>query len=301
MIEINGQTQLLGIIGWPVEHSLSPTMHNAAFAALGLNWVYLPLSVPPGRVEAALRGLLALGFRGANVTVPHKEAVMPHLGCITEVAQAIGAVNTLVVGEDGRLTGDNTDGAGFLAALREAGFEPQGCRALVLGAGGAARAVVYALATAGAQVTVLNRTSSRAEALIQHLAPAVPPSSLSSQLLHREILAEEATHADLLVNATPVGMWPHGEGSPWPDDLPLPSHLTVFDLVYNPLETQLLRQARRVGARTIGGLGMLVHQGALAFELWTGRLPPLEVMRAACERVLTTGEAQNCLDAGSVV
>ncbi|MDH7486703.1 MAG: shikimate dehydrogenase [Anaerolineae bacterium] len=300
MTEIDAQTKLLGIIGWPVEHSLSPTMHNAAFAALGLNWVYLPLPVPPGQVEAALRGLLTLGFRGANVTVPHKEAVMPHLDSITEVAQAIGAVNTLVVGE-GRLVGDNTDGAGFLAALQEAGFEPRGRRALVLGAGGAARAVAYALATAGAQVTVLNRTLSRTEALIQHLAPAVPPNSLSPRLLDRDALVEEAVRADLLVNATSVGMWPDAEHSPWPDELPLPSHLTVFDLVYNPPETRLLRQARRAGAQAIGGLGMLVHQGALAFRLWTGHSPPLEAMWTACERALTAGEAQNCPDAGSVV
>ena len=290
MIEVNGQTQLLGIMGWPVEHTLSPTMHNAAFAALGLNWVYLALPVPPGQVEAALRGMVALGFRGANVTVPHKQAVMPYLDRITEAAQAIGAVNTIVVGEDGRLSGDNTDGMGFLADLRERGFQPRGRRALVLGAGGGARAVVYALATAGAQVTILNRTLSRAELLVEHLAPAVPPGSLSCRSLDRNALAEEAARADLLVHTTPVGMWPHEETSLWPDTLPFPPHLLACDLIYRPPETKLLRQARLAGAETINGVGMLVHQGVLAFKLWTGRTPPLEVMWAACERALEAAE-----------
>jgi len=291
VIEINGQTRLLGIMGWPIEHTLSPTMHNAAFAALGMNWVYLALPVPPDQVEAALRGMVALGFRGGNVTVPHKEAVMAYLDHITEAAQAMGAVNTIVVEEDGRLVGDNTDWAGFMAALRERGFEPRGWRALVLGAGGAARAVVYGLARSGAQVTILNRTPERAEALIQHLTPSVPPSSLSFRPLDRDGLAEEAARADLLVNATPVGMWPHEEASLWPDSLPYPSHLLAYDLIYRPRETKLLRQARLAGAPTINGLEMLVHQGALGFEMWTGMAAPKKVMRAACERALKAADA----------
>ena len=286
MIEIDGQTRLLGIVGWPIEHTLSPAMHNAAFAALGMNWAYLALPVPPRQLGTALLGMVALGFRGGNVTVPHKQAVMPYLNDITKSAQAIGAVNTIVVKENGRMVGHNTDWMGFLAALREKSFEPRGRRALVLGAGGAARAVAYALARSGRQVVILNRTLLRAQALVEHLAPSVPASSLSSRPLSHDALAEEAARADLLVNTTPVGMWPHEEASLWPDTVPFPHDLVTCDLIYRPRETKLLRQARRAGAEIINGMGMLVRQGALAFRLWTGHPPPLEVMRAACEQAL---------------
>jgi len=279
----------VGLMGWPVEHSLSPAMHNAAFAALGMDWEYVLLPVPPGEVEATVRALAARGFRGANVTVPHKEAVIPYLSRITEAAHAIGAVNTIIVEEDGSLTGENTDWTGFLAALEEAGFRPGGQRALLLGAGGAARAVAYALARAGARVIILNRTPERAEALVRDLAPGVPAGSLQIGPLEPDTLAWEARQASLLVNATSVGMWPRTEESPWPDGLPMPSHLVVFDLVYNPLETKLLRQAREAGARTVDGLGMLVHQGARAFTCWVGRPAPVEVMRAACYDALRKG------------
>mgnify|MGYP001026362246 CR=1 FL=1 len=272
----------VSLIGWPVEHSLSPAMQNAAFAALGLDWEYVLLPVPPGEVASAVQTLAARGFRGANVTVPYKETVIPHLSRLTEAARAIGAVNTIVVEEDGSLTGENTDWTGFLAALRESGFEPQGRGVLLLGAGGAARAVAYALARAGARVVLLNRTPERAKMLVRDLSPAVPAGSLGAGPLEPQTLDREASRADLLVNATSVGMWPRVEESPWPGGLPVPAHLVVFDLVYNPLETALLRQAREAGARTVNGLGMLVHQGALAFERWTGRPAPLEVMRAVC-------------------
>ena len=163
-----GETQLVGLIGWPVEHSVSPAMHNAAFDALGLRWRYTLLPTPPGKVKAALAELRAQGYRGANVTVPHKRAVMPHLDEITGAARAIGAVNTIVA-RAGRLIGHNTDGDGFLTALREAGFEPAGRPALVLGAGGAARAVVHALAQPGGTVAIINRTAQRAPEPAHHL------------------------------------------------------------------------------------------------------------------------------------
>jgi len=277
---ITGETKLVGLIGWPVEHSLSPAMHNSAFAALELNWCYVPLPVPPERLREAVAGLRALGFMGANVTVPHKEAVMPYLDEVALEAQAIGAVNTIAV-RDGNLIGYNTDWRGFLAALSESGFDPQGRRVVVLGAGGAARAVVYALAQAGAQVTVLNRTPTHAQALIQDFSPLFPSSSLLSLPLTPQTLEERSAEAHLLVNATPVGMWPEVDESLWPEGLPFPGHLTVFDLVYNPRQTKLLQQARRAGAKVIGGLGMLVHQGAVAFELWTGREAPIETMYEA--------------------
>jgi shikimate dehydrogenase len=278
-LNINGQTKLVGLIGYPVEHSLSPAMHNSAFAALSLNWCYVPLPVPPERLGEAVAGLRALGLAGVNVTVPHKEAVMSYLDEVTPAAQAIGAVNTIVVRKG--LIGHNTDWQGFLTALSEGGFDPQGKRAVVLGAGGAARAVVHALARAGAQVTVLNRTLARAQALIQDFSPLFPALPLTLQTLE-----EQTAGAHLLVNATPVGMWPQVDQSIWPEDLPFPGHLTVFDLVYNPRQTKLLRQAEAVGAKVIGGLGMLVHQGAAAFELWTGEKAPVEVMYEATNKIL---------------
>ena len=282
---IDGRTKLVGLIGWPVEHSLSPAMHNAAFAELGLNWCYVPLPVARGRLEEAVRGLVALGFAGANVTAPHKEAVMAHLDEVAPGARAIGAVNTIVVREE-RTVGHNTDWRGFLAALREGGFSPEGKRAVVLGAGGAARAVVYALAHAGSEVAILNRTPQRAEALVEAFSSLFPSASLAAFPLTAKALREQVAEADLLVNATPLGTWPEVDRSPWPEGLALPGHLTVFDLVYNPSQTRLLQQAAAAGARAIGGLGMLVHQGAAAFRLWTGLEPPVEAMYEACHRAL---------------
>jgi len=284
-LNINGQTNLVGLIGYPIEHSLSPAMHNSAFAALNLNFCYVPLPVPPERLGEAITGLRALGFVGANVTVPHKEAVMSYLDEVTPETQAIGAVNAIVVRED-KLIGYNTDWQGFLTALSEGGFDPQGKRVVVLGAGGAARAVVYALAQARVQVTVLNRTPARAQALVQDFSPLFPRCSLVSLPFTPQTLEVQTAEAHLLVNTTPVGMWPEVDQSPWPEDLAFPGHLTVFDLVYNPGETKLLRQARAAGAKGIGGLGMLVHQGAAAFELWTGEKAPVETMYEAASRTL---------------
>ena len=290
---IDSQTELVGLVGWPVEHSVSPAMHNAAFEALGLNWRYVPLPVRPGQVETAVRGLGALGFRGANVTVPHKRAVIPALDSFGSNARALGAVNTLVIGqrEDGSaaIGGFNTDDEGALSALRGGGFEPEeGGVAVVVGAGGAARAVVFGLLRSGiGEVAVLNRTLERARALVADLSdPHTWLGTAYALPLTSETLIESARTADLLVNATPVGMWPHGGESPWPDGVPLPAHLIVFDLVYNPMETRLLGQARESGARPVGGLGMLVHQGAVAFQMWTGEWPPTDVMRAAAEKAL---------------
>jgi shikimate dehydrogenase len=279
-----GYTTVVGVIGWPVKHSLSPAMHNAAFAECELDWVYVPLPVYPDHVGEAVRGLRALGLAGANVTVPHKQAVLAHLDEVSRAAQVIGAVNTVAV-RDGSLYGDNTDAAGFIASLREAGFDPAGAYCALLGAGGAARAVAHALADAGAlQVCIYNRSFSRARDLCQGMVKFHPdvrfePASLSDA----SAIGEDT---DLLVNATSLGMWPNTEASPWPHDLPIPNHLTVCDLVYNPQETLFLTQGRAVGAETVDGLGMLVHQGAAAFEMWTGRSAPVETMRKACLEVL---------------
>jgi shikimate dehydrogenase len=289
---IDGRTQMVGLIGWPVEHSLSPTMHNAAFDALELNWRYVALPVPPGQVEAAVRGLAALGFRGANVTVPHKEAVVPLLDSIAPNARELGAVNTIVVertaAESVVMRGHNTDDGGVISALRHGGYAAcSGGLSVVVGAGGAARAVVHGLLRFGVgETVVLNRTLERAEALVSDLRPGGGGRRLRALELTPENLVEWALKADLLVNATTVGMWPRVDASVWPGSVPVPKHLTIFDLVYNPLETRLLQQVSDSGARAIGGVDMLVAQGAEAFELWTGRKAPLEVMRAACERAL---------------
>lgn len=281
-LTISGQTQLVGVMGWPIEHSLSPEMHNAAFQALGMNCCYVPLAVPPERVGDAVRGLGALGFRGCNVTVPHKQAVGAFLDEISPDAQAVGAVNTLVRRKDDRWAGYNSDVPGFMMSLEEEGFTALRKRALVLGAGGAARSVVYALAQAGALVTIMNRTVERAEALAQDIAALFPGAALRAVPLAPSPLRREADAADLLVNTTTLGMWPHEETSPWPDELPFPPHLTVFDLVYNPLRTRLLAQAESAGAKSIGGLKMLVYQGAISFQWWFGVMPPTDVMYQVC-------------------
>jgi shikimate dehydrogenase len=221
---------------------------------------------------------------------------MPCLDQITDTAQAIGAVNTIVE-RGGHLIGHNTDADGFLLSLLHTGFRTADRRALVLGAGGAARAIIYALLGSGiAQVTVLSRTPEHAELLTLHLGSLYDWSGrLCALPLTIETLVERVGAVDLLVNATTVGMWPHTDRSLWPDGVPLPPHLAVFDLVYNPAKTRLLRQARASGARSIGGLEMLVRQGALAFELWTGQSPPSNVMRAAARQAMKRW-SQPCYD-----
>jgi shikimate dehydrogenase len=280
---ITGSTKLVGLLGWPVSHSLSPAMHNAAFDYLGLDWRYVPMPVDagaPGAIGQALAGLRALGLRGANVTVPHKQAVMPYLDRLEPAAQVIGAVNTIVVAPDGTLTGDNTDAAGFVSDLREHGVELEDQYVLVLGAGGSARAVVYGLACAKvARIAIANRTLETAQSLVAALQPLAPGCPMQAFALTD--LPRLAARADVIVNCTTLGMTPNVDTTPWPADVPFGSGQVVYDLVYNPPHTRLLRQAVQDGARAIGGLGMLVWQGALAFERWTGRPAPVDVMRSA--------------------
>ncbi len=279
---ITGTTALVGLIGWPVEHSLSPIMHNAAFAALGCDFAYVPLPVQPKHVKEALKGLAALNFVGSNVTIPHKQAVMRYMDELSEAARFTGAVNTIHI-QEGRFFGYNTDAIGFIDSLREASCDPRGMRVAVLGAGGAARAVVYALARSGADsVMVLNRTAERAAFLVDDLSEAFPDSTLSFEALTSRALATLDSNVDLVVNTTSVGMYPHTDTSPWPAELSMPAGIIFNDLVYNPLETVFLSQARQAGAATVDGLGMLVHQAAFGFEKWTGHPAPLAVMRQAC-------------------
>jgi shikimate dehydrogenase len=274
---IGGRTRLAGVIGWPVDGSLSPVIHNAAFEALGLDWAYVPLAVPPGRVPEAVTGLRALGFAGANVTMPHKTEVAHAVDRLTDDARLLDAANTISVGAD-RIEGTNTDAPGFERFLRlDAGFDPDGRRAVVFGAGGAARACVLALGRAGLrELVVAIREPERGTALTQ-LADELPMDV-------RVVPIDEASSedADLVVNATPLGA--AGESLPHP---PLGPGILVVDLLYRPAVTPLLAAARAAGAGSFGGLGLLLHQAALSFALWTGQEPPMPVMSAAALAELT--------------
>lgn len=284
MLRINSKTQLIGLIGWPVSHSFSPSIHNAAAQALGLNWAYLPLPVAPDQVATAVAGLASLGFRGVNVTVPHKQAVIPLLDKLGPGAQAIGAVNTIVVGANGRLTGHNTDWSGFIADLQDHNIPVANRDCLLLGAGGSARAVAYGLATAGARVHILARRRGQANRVLEDLRPYLPDANLTSQPLTQLGQRAAAVHAPLIVNSTPLGMTPNEASSPWPEAVPFPREAILYDLVYNPRHTRLMQQAEAAGCRAVNGLGMLVQQGAKAFALWTGQPPDTAVMAAAIEQ-----------------
>lgn len=281
---------LAGVMGWPIAHSISPEMQNAALRALGLDWLYVPLAVRPEDVPHAVRGLRALGFAGCNVTIPHKVAVLPLMDELTPEAIAIGAVNTIII-RDGRMTGHNTDAAGFLTDLARAGFTPAGQAALVLGAGGAARSTIYALGRAGARVVVWNRTPQRAKALVASLASLLPDAHMDA-LPDDSDLPGALAAADLLVNCTSVGMTGGPPGSPLLAGLRPRRGTIVYDLVYTPALTPLLRQARSCGAKAVSGLGMLVYQGAEALALWTGQAAPVAVMERAARRALARRAAR---------
>ncbi len=283
VVPIRGTTRIVGVLGYPVAHSASPPMHNAAFAQLGLDWAYIPLAVAPETIGDALRGVRAFHMAGVNVTVPLKELVAPFLDELTPRAKLLGAVNT-VVNRDGKLFGDSTDGPGFIAALAHANLAVgPTTRAVVLGAGGSARAVVYALAELGAHVTLANRTPERAQAVQGLVAPHVK-GAVALCAMDEAALADALQTADVLVNTTSVGMHPK------PDEMPpVPAHalrpgLLVSDLIYKPGETRLLLLAGQNGCQTQNGIEMLVRQGALAFSQWTGIAePPLDVMRRAVQ------------------
>jgi shikimate dehydrogenase len=277
---IDGKTQLIGLIGYPISHSFSPAMHNAAARDLGLNWAYVPLAVPPDRVGDAVRGLPAFSFHGANVTIPHKQAVMPYLDHIDPAAHAIGAVNTIVVEGDGKLVGYNTDWSGFGEDLASYGVDMARQTCAVLGAGGSARAIVYALTQAGAEVNIFARRIAQAEQLVTDLDVA----HLATSHTFTD-LTQHAARITLLINTTPIGMFPYSDQSPLPDGLILPNVKFVYDLVYNPAQTKLMVWAEKasndVPIPHTNGLGMLLRQGAQAFKLWTGQQPNLQVMAQA--------------------
>ncbi len=279
---LTGRTRAAGVIGSPIRHSLSPALFNAAFSAAGLDWGYLAFDVPDGSAGVAVAGMRALGIEGLSVTMPHKAAVIESLDSLSDEAGALGAVNC-ITNRAGVLHGDNTDGSGFIDALRlDEGLEVDGARCAVIGAGGAGRAVARALAQAGASsIVIINRTAGpaqRAVVLAGSVAKVGTP--------------DDVRAVDLVVNATPLGMGvvvsTHGEGEPLPLDVSLLSEgQVVIDLVYHPAVTPLLTEARRRGLRTVNGLGMLIHQAAHAFRLWTNEEPPLEAMSAAAVATLS--------------
>ena len=284
---ITGHTRIVGLLGGDVRYSLSLRLHNEAFTSLGLDWVYLPLPVQAGdetRLVDAIRGMRAMGFVGANVTMPFKESVIPHLDEITPSASRIGAVNTIRIDTSGRLIGGNTDAIGFISDLSANEITLPGRPVVILGAGGAARAVAFGLAERGCgPMIIANRTSQRAGRLREDLARYFPAQKVA--VTPWPMRADNIDPGALIINCTPVGMHnvrtPTGAASPWP--VRFTPDQVVVDLVYAPLVTPMLAAARADGARALTGLGMLVQQAALSFAWWTDEAPPVREMRAALE------------------
>jgi len=271
------------LIGDPVKRTLSPAMFNAIFERLRLNCVYVAVEVPAKFLADAITGVRAMGISGLNVTIPHKIRVMNLLDELDESASLVGAVNT-IKNQRGKLIGYNTDGEGALRSLEKTAGSVRGRRVVLLGAGGAARAIGFSVAKAGAELTIANRTMPRAKALAsdieRKLGTPVRVVPLRSNLLKKTLKT-----AELLINATSVGMYPNTDQTLVTSDM-IHREMTVYDIVYKPLETRLLREARRAGAKAIDGLGMLVHQGALSFKIWTGKHAPVKVMELAARREL---------------
>lgn len=277
-MQVNTDTRILGIIGYPLEHSLSPAMHNQALKSLGLNYIYVPFQVERGFLPGAVQGLRALGITGVNVTLPFKEAIVEYLDGLSEEARACRAVNVVINGPGG-LLGYNTDGPGFIAALKEAGVRPADRKAVVLGAGGAARAIAYQLARGGArEITFINRTVDKARDLASFIYIETGVKTRATGWGDAGI-SEVIRRADILVNTTPIGMYPHTQEMPPVRPEWFHPDLVVSDIIYNPVKTRLLAEASQMGLKTVDGVGMFVYQGALSFKLFTGKTAPVKLMR----------------------
>jgi shikimate dehydrogenase len=274
---VNGKTGVYAIIGDPVEHSLSPNMHNAAFKKLGLNLVYVAFTITSTELKDSVLGAKSLGLKGLNVTMPHKSAVIHYLDEVDSSAKSIGAVNTILCNH-GRLIGYNTDGTGAMIALQENGVDFEEKKMVILGAGGAAKAIAYQATQDVGELVILNRTAGKAKKLAEMLKGL--GAKVKAGTLSLDNLNEELSTTNILVNATSAGMYPNIESSPVPSGL-LHSDLCVMDIIYKPLETKLLKDAKSAGAKVVSGLEMLLYQGAVAFEIWTNYPAPLEVMRKA--------------------
>jgi shikimate dehydrogenase len=275
---ISGKTQVCGVIGDPITHTLSPAMQNAAFKHLKLDFVFLAFRVKTADLENAMRGMRGLGIRGLNVTMPHKTAIIRYLDDLDSNVKFLGSANT-ILNDAGKLSGFNTDGDGALHALRENGTNPEGKNVLLLGAGGAAKAIAYALAQEAGALCILNRVPEKAAVLADALN-RVFGKKIMGGALSPSAVQKNLQDADILVNATSVGMHPNINqslvASQW-----LKPDLAVMDIVYNPVETKLAKDAKAAGAHVISGVEMLLYQGAASFQIWTGHAAPIEVMRTA--------------------
>ena len=285
---ITSETQLCGLIGHPVKHSLSPAMHNTAFKEVGIDnkYCYVAFDVLESDLKQVITAVKTLNIRGLNVTIPHKLAVMEYLDLIDTTAQSIGAVNT-IVNNQGFLRGYNTDLLGVTNALKEAEFDPTNKKIVILGAGGAARAASFSIGRKAAELVIVNRSIEKAKDLCNDLLESVIVEARSRELSEKT-LREEVQNADLLVNCTSVGMWPDTNQTLLKREI-IPETITIFDTIYNPLETQLLKDAKNSGAKTISGLAMFVWQGAIAFELWTGAKAPIQKMKEIVSEKLKGG------------
>lgn len=275
---VTGGTSVVGLFGNPVKHSFSPAMHNSAFAELGLDYIYVPFEVNPDGLKSAVEAIRALGIKGVNVTIPHKTDVIQYLDWVSESAQSIMSVNT-IHNDNGVLKGYSTDGEGFILSVKESGRSVLNSNTVVLGAGGSAKATVLALVEYGARVKIINRTYSRAVDLAECINSLKNSESVTAVPYGDEAMSAIA-EADLMVNCTSVGMYPNTDASPVPAEW-LHSGLFVYDQVYNPIETKLIKLAGQAGASGVNGQGMLVYQGALAFKIWTGYDAPVSTMKTA--------------------
>ena len=285
-MEISGRTRVCAVIGDPIEHTLSPTMHNAAFEHLKLDFVFVAFKVTSDELENAVRGACALGIRGLNVTMPHKNSVTEFLDEADPAVKFLGAANT-ILNQSGRLKGFNTDGVGALKALKQNGVNLAGKRVLLLGAGGAAKAIAFSLAKEVDELCILNRDAVKARELASILEPF--GKKIVGNELSPKQLQQELQDSDVLINATFVGMTPYASDSLVKPDW-LKPELTVMDIVYNPVETKLLRDARAARAKVINGVEMLLYQGAASFEIWTGCKAPVDVMRKAALKQISASE-----------
>ncbi len=283
-VHIDANTRLVALLGYPLGQTLSPFIHNTAFAVQDLNFAFAAFPVLPERIGDGVRGLSSLHFAGAGVTIPHKQAVLPYLDELSPRARAVGASNMIVRRPDGALFGDNTDVPGFLAPLLPMADQLRGAEMAVLGAGGAARAVAYALLVTfrPKRLTLVARTPSKADILAQDLAAFDENKALGVSPFSSARTAVRS--ARLVANATPVGMYPAVDASPWPDAADFGEDHIVYDIVYNPEETRLLADAARRGAAPVGGLDMLVEQAAVAYAQWTGRKMPVDVITDALRK-----------------
>ncbi len=280
-------SKIFTLIGDPIEGTLSPVMMNAAFRSLGLNHTYVAVRVPGKLLVDAVVGLRAMDVSGLNVTIPHKISVITLLDGLDESAAMVGAVNT-IKNRQGKLIGFNTDGEGALRNLESRSVRVKGKKTLLLGSGGAARAIAFSMAKAGAELTIANRTASRATQLAAAIGSRLGV-KVGSMQMNRAKLAAAVKESDILVNSTSVGMRPNDSKTLVTSDI-MHDGLVVYDIVYKPLRTRLLQEAERAGAKTVEGLGMLVHQAALAFEIWTGKKAPVKVMEAAAKSELRRRE-----------